>query len=70
MIEIIALSLSSISIVMSLVTLILLLRKGVNSSKSDTSSEIVYCSNCCQPFDARMKSCPKCGLSKKKTKNC
>lgn len=66
MIEIISLSLSSVSIVISLITLILLLRKGVNNNKSDVSSGIVYCPNCCQPFDASMKVCPKCGLSKNK----
>ncbi len=62
---IIALVLSSISIVISVFALIFSLRRlglgGKNSNKSGT----VYCSNCCQPYDASMKVCPKCGTPKK-----
>lgn len=42
-------------IALSLINFILLLRKGVNSSKSDASFGIVYCPNCCKSFNARIK---------------
>lgn len=62
---VIALILSSISMVISVLALIFSLQRvGLGGKKSDKSGT-VYCSNCCQPYDASMKVCPKCGQPKK-----
>ncbi len=66
MIAIIALALSCVSIIVSVISLILSLRRKESGSKELNKSGTVYCSNCCQPFDAAMKICPKCGMPKKR----
>ena len=62
---VIALILSSISVVISIIALIFSLRIVGSGGKKSNRSGTVYCSNCCQPYNASMKACPKCGQHKK-----
>ncbi len=66
MLNIIIAILCGINIVISSVVLVLQIRSNFNSNakNSDTAGN-VYCPNCCQPFPANLKNCPKCGQPKK-----
>lgn len=67
MIEIITLVLCGVNTIVSLVLVLLFVRNGVGNGQGKNSDVggNVYCSNCCQPFAANLKICPKCGQPRK-----
>ena len=67
MIEIITLILCGVNAIVSLIIILILVKNGIGSSQSkgnDVGGN-VYCSNCCQPYSASLKICPKCGQPRK-----
>lgn len=67
MIEIITLALCGVNAVVSIILVVLFVKKGVGGfqERDNGTSGNVYCPNCCQPFSASLKNCPKCGQPKK-----
>ncbi|MDE6004584.1 MAG: hypothetical protein K2G88_04275 [Oscillospiraceae bacterium] len=70
MIEIITLVLCGVNTITSLILIMLFVknRVGGNQDKNGDVGGNVYCSNCCQPYAANLKICPKCGTPKKGNK--
>lgn len=67
MIEIITLVLCGVNAIVSLIIILILVKNGIGSSqgKRNDIGGSVYCSNCCQPYPANLKVCPKCGQPRK-----
>lgn len=67
---IITLILCGANTIASLVLILLFVNNGIGNGR-DKNNDVggnIYCSNCCQPFAANLKICPKCGTPKKSNK--
>ena len=66
MMDIVIIVICGINLIISSVALILQIKNNsIGNVKSSDNAGNVYCSNCCQPFPANLKNCPKCGQPKK-----
>lgn len=53
--------------VILIVILLLSIKNTISSSKGvNNNGGEIYCPNCCQPYSAALKNCPRCGKIKNK----